>query len=339
MKLSFQVYTLKRKYPFVISGYTFLEDPVLYVQLEHEGVTGYGEGCPGYYFNETIERAQEFVSGLDLSQFNDPCDSEEILDYLQQKAPGFTSAKAAVDIALHDLIGKLQGKPVYSLFGSDPRSMPETTLTIGMDTPEMIRKKVREAGAFKRLKVKLGGENDRQIVQAIRQETQVPITVDANQGWTDRHAALDMIHWLNAHNTEFIEQPMPKEDVDGNAWITMHSPLPTVGDEAVLNVDEVPKAKGVYHGVNIKMVKCGGIEPGFRIIKKARELDMKVMIGCMGESSVAILGAAAIAPQCDWVDLDSSWLFSNNPYQDPLLKDGRIQLSEEPGLGLQLKDA
>lgn len=337
MKLTFNVFNLTRKYPFSISGYTFTNDPVVYVQLEHEGVIGYGEASPGYYFDETIETAQTFLASLDLSTFTDPLKTADILDYLQHKAPGFTAAKAGVDIALHDLVGKLTGKPTYSLFGSDPKKMPETTLTIGMDTPEMIRKKVREAGDFKRIKVKLGGPNDRGIVEAIRQETQVPITVDANQGWTDRQEALDLVHWLHEQNTLFIEQAMPKTDPDGNAWLTQHSPLPTVGDEAVLNVDDVPKAKGVYDGVNIKLVKCGGIAQGKRIVEKARELDLKLMIGCMGESSVGILGAAAIAPQCDWVDLDSPWLFSNNPYEEPTLTEGRIMLSEAPGLGLKKK--
>lgn len=337
MKLTFKTINLKRKYPFTISGYTFTEEPAIYTRLEHDGVVGYGEASPGYYFDETLDTAMDFLSRLDLSQFNDPTDAKTILDYLHSFDKGFTSAKAAVDIALHDLVGKLLGKPCYKLFGAKPEGMPKTTLTIGMDTPEMIRKKVREASDFHLIKVKLGGDNDRVIVETIRSETDVPITVDANQGWTDRNKALDLVNWLHEHNTLFIEQAMPKDDWDGNAWLTEHSPLPTVGDEAVLSLEDVDKAKGVYDGVNIKMVKCGGIDQGSKIIEKSRKLGLKLMIGCMGESSVGILGAAAIAPLCDWVDLDSTWLLSNNPYQDPVLRDGRIILSDDPGLGLKSK--
>src|SRR5690606_4078495 len=190
-----------------------------------------------------------------------------IMDYVNGFEQGFTSAKASFDIALHDLAGKLLRKPCYSFFGVDPDTMPATTLTIGMDTPDMIRKKVKEAAAFNLIKVKLGGDNDRAIVEAIRSETSVPITVDANQGWKDRDWALEMVHWLNERHTLFIEQPMPKEDWDGNAWLTENSPLPTVGDEAILGLNDIPRAKGVYDGINIKMVKCGGMDQGFKIIK------------------------------------------------------------------------
>lgn len=338
MKLTYRLFDLTRKYPFTISGHTFTKETTVYVQLEHDGVTGYGEAAPGYYFNETMEGFTGYLDRLDMKQFNDPTAVEEILAYCDSQAPGLlTSAKAAVDIALHDLLGKMAGKPCYSLFNADPATMPETTFTIGIDTPDMIRKKVMEVSGFNRLKVKLGGPNDKEIIDTIRSVSDLPLTVDANQGWRDREQALDMIHWLNERNTIFIEQPMPKDEWDNNAWLTQHSPLPVVADEAVQRLKDVDRIKGAYHGINIKMVKCTGMHEGAKMIKRARELGLKVMIGCMGESSVAILGAAAIAPLCDWVDLDSSWLMSNNPYQDPELQDGRIILNSDPGLGLRAR--
>lgn len=335
MKLSYRLVELRRKYPFSISGHTFTSEQSVYVTINHLGHTGYGEAAPGYYFEETMEDFLRYLDELDLEQFSNPEKLDEILDYCALKANGaLTSARAAVDIALHDLAGKLLGKPCHTMYGADPAAMPQTTFTIGIDKPEMIRKKVLEAEGFKLLKVKLGGPYDKEMVEAIRSVSDLPLTVDANQGWLDREEALDMIHWLNERNTLFIEQPMPRNQWDNNAWLTEKSPLPTVADEAVLTLDDVQRAKGVYDGVNIKMVKCGGIREGFRIVERARSLGLKVMIGCMGESSVGIMGAATIAPLCDWVDLDSAWLLANNPYQDPDLKDGRIQLSENPGIGL-----
>src|SRR5690606_10715073 len=149
-----------------------------------------------------------------------------------------------------------------SLFDADPATMPETTFTIGIDTPDMIRKKVLEVSGFKRLKVKLGGPNDKEIIDTIRSVSDLPFTIDANQGWRDREQALDMIHWLNERNTIFIEQPMPKDEWDNNAWLTQHSPLPVVADEAVQRLKDVDRIKGAYHGINIKMVKCTGMHEG-----------------------------------------------------------------------------
>lgn len=336
MKLSYSLFELTRKYPFSISGYTFTDERTVYVMIEHEGLVGYGEAAPGYYFNETMEEFIQYLESLDFGQFNDPSDIEGMLAYCAQMAQGkLTSAQAAVDIALHDLKGKFLGIPSSNIYGAHPAEMPETTFTIGIDTPDIIRKKVMEVKGFKRLKVKLGEKNDKEIVETIRSVSDLPLTVDANQGWNDREAALEMIHWLKERNTIFIEQPMPRDQWDNNAWLTEHSPLPTVADEAVLTLDDVAKAKGVYDGVNIKMVKCGGIYQGYQIVQKARELNLKVMIGCMGESSVGILGAATIAPLCDWVDLDSCWLFTNNPYKNPELREGKIQLSDRAGLGLE----
>ncbi|WP_341836781.1 dipeptide epimerase [Chitinophaga pollutisoli] len=339
MKISFETFELRKKYPFTISGYTMLTQSVIYLTIEHEGYTGVGEASPGYYFNETIDDVLAFYASLvpDFAKFSDISDRQSIMDFVEKKRPGLTAAKAGIDVALNDLYGKILGKPCYQLFGADPDKMPVTSFTIGMDTPEVIRKKVSEATEFKLLKIKLGGENDRGIIEAIRSVSDQPLCVDANQGWTDRQEAIDMIHWLKEQGTTFIEQPMPVAQRDDNAWVTEHSPLPVVADEAVQRLVDVESAKGVYHGINIKMSKCTGMLEGYKMVQKARSLGLKLMIGCMSESSVGILGAAAIAPLCDWVDLDSSWLIANNPYHDPELREGKIILSDAPGLGLRKK--
>lgn len=215
--------------------------------------------------------------------------------------------------------------------------MPPTSYTIGIDTPEVVLQKVKEAAGFRVIKVKLGRDNDRELIQIIRSVTDAPIYVDANQGWTDRRESLDMIYWLREQGVFLIEQPMLKTDIEGNAWLTANSPLPIIGDEAVQRFADVEKADGVYHGINVKLMKSAGMYEAKRMIDKARELGMKILLGCMSETSCASLAAAALAPQCDWVDIDGPFLTTNSPYQKPTLIDGKYHLSMAPGLGLQLK--
>ncbi len=199
----------------------------------------------------------------------------------------------------------------------------------------MMIKKVQEAAGFKVIKIKLGRDNDEEIIRAIRSVTNVPLYVDANQGWTDRQKSLDKIFWLHEQGVELIEQPMDKNNVDGNAWLTENSPVAIIGDEAVQRFADVEKVKGVYHGINIKLMKSAGMYEGHHMILKAKELGMKVLIGCMSESSCATLAAAALAPLCDWADLDGPFLTKNNPYQNPEFVNGKYVLKEAFGLGLR----
>jgi L-alanine-DL-glutamate epimerase-like enolase superfamily enzyme len=214
--------------------------------------------------------------------------------------------------------------------------MPVTSFTIGIDTKEMIIQKVKEAEGLKVIKVKLGRDSDKELIQTIRSVTNVPLYVDANQGWTDRKQSLDLIYWLKEQGVALIEQPMQKTDIDGNAWITEHSPIPIIGDEAVQRLADVEKAKGVYHGINIKLMKSAGMYEAQQMISQARELDLKVLIGCMSETSCATLAAAALAPQCDWADLDGPFLTTNNPYKMPGFNNGKWVLNDEAGLGIKL---
>jgi L-alanine-DL-glutamate epimerase-like enolase superfamily enzyme len=251
--------------------------------------------------------------------------------------PGSPAIKAAIDIALHDLEGKLLNKPCWQLAGSNPALMPVTSYTIGIDTPEIFLKKVKEAEGFKVIKVKLGRDTDKELINIIRSVTNVPIYVDANQGWTDRRQSLEMCHWLQEQGVVLIEQPMLKTDIDGNAWLTQHSPIPIIGDEAVQRLGDVEKAAGVYHGINVKLMKSAGMYEGHQMILKAKQLGLTVLIGCMSETSCASLAAAALAPLCDWADIDGPFLTINNPYEAPAFADGKYVLSDEPGLGLAIK--
>jgi len=271
---------------------------------------------------------------VELNNFRFPFDMERLMAYLDDLAPGNPNVKAAIDIAFHDLIGKIEQKPCYKMFGSDPQKMPVTSFTLGIDSPEMMIKKAQEAASFKVIKIKLGRDNDEAIIRAIRSVTNVPLYVDANQGWTDRQQSLDKIYWLHEQGVELIEQPMDKNDLDGNAWLTENSPVSIIGDEAVQRFADVEKAKGVYHGINVKLMKSAGMYEGYRMILKAKELGLKVLIGCMSETSCATLAAAALAPLCSWADLDGPFLTKNNPYRNPEFADGKYVLKEAFGLGL-----
>lgn len=338
MKITATPFELELRYPFTISKFSRTSTPVMLVRIEHEGFTGYGEASMVPYMGESIETALAFLEKTDLSWVKFPFAFQEITNYLDSLAPGNPNIKAAIDIALHDLRGKIEGKPCYRYFGSDPALMPVTTITIGIDTPEVVIRKVKEAHMARVLKVKIGRDNDRELITTIRSVSDQPIYVDANQGWTDREAALDLIHWLHEQNVVLIEQPMARDDRDSNAWITERSPIAIVGDEAVQRLADVDLAAGVYHGINMKLMKSAGMSEGYQMILRAKELGLKVLIGCMSETSCATLAGAALAPLCDWADLDGPFLTRNNPFEDPEFRDGKWILSEQPGLGLKFRD-
>jgi L-alanine-DL-glutamate epimerase-like enolase superfamily enzyme len=335
MKLTYQSFELLLRHTFTIAKFSRTSTPVMLLKVEHEGQTGYGEASMVPYMGESYESANAFLNKVDASQLKYPFDFESIIAYLDSIAPGNPAIKAGIDIALHDLDGKLQQKACWQILGSDPAKMPLTSFTIGIDTPEVIVQKVKENPDCKIIKVKLGRDSDKELIKTIRSVTDLPLFVDANQGWTDLEKSLDMCHWLHEQGVLLIEQPMLKTDPDSNAWLTERSPIPLIGDESVQRLPDVEKAKGVYHGINIKLMKSAGMYEAHQMILKARALDLKVMIGCMSETSCATLAAAALAPQCDWADLDGPFLTSNNPYQLPEFVDGKWVLSNEPGLGIR----
>ncbi|WP_443937118.1 dipeptide epimerase [Pedobacter sp. MW01-1-1] len=335
MKVSSKPFELELKHPFSIAKFTRTSTPLMLLQMQYEGVTGYGEASMVPYMGESYESANRFLQQVDWNRISFPFNFAEIIAYLDSIAPGQPAIKAAIDIALNDIQGKLLNKPCYEIYGAAPEKMPVTSYTIGIDTPEVIREKLKDAEAFKVIKVKLGRDNDKEIIETIRSMTDVPLYVDANQGWDDRIKAIDLIYWLHDQGVLLIEQPMDKTNFEGNAWLTERSPIPLLADEAVQRLTDMDTLKGVYHGINVKLMKSCGMYEGHQMILKARSFGMKVLIGCMSETSCATLAAAALAPLCNWADLDGPWLTKNNPYTNPAFEQGRYQLKNLPGLGLE----
>jgi len=338
MQLRFQPYTLELRHAFGIASNTRTATPAMLVEVERDGLTGYGEAAMPPYLGESQQSATDFfkLAAPVLAQIADPFQLESILPVIDALAPGNSAAKAAVDLALHDWIGKKLGAPWFRLWGLDPAKTPVTSFTIGIDTPEVVRAKTREAAPYKILKVKLGRapEDDRAIIEAIRAETDKPITVDANQGWADREAALRLIEWLAARGVVFIEQPLPKDRLDDTAWLRGRSPLPLIADESVQRLDSVARLRGVFDGINIKLMKCAGLREAHRMVTLARALGLKVMLGCMTETSCAISAAAQLSPLVDWADLDGALLIKNDPFDGARIVDGKVTLPDRPGLGV-----
>jgi L-alanine-DL-glutamate epimerase-like enolase superfamily enzyme len=334
MKLTYTPFELRLKHRFTIAKFSRTATPLMLVQLEHEGYTGYGEASMVPYMGESVETATAFLSKIDVNKLKYPFNYAEIMAYLDSLTSGNPAIKAAIDIALHDLEGKLLNKPCWQLLDSNPELMPVTSYTIGIDTPEIFAQKVHEAAGYKAIKIKLGSEDDKKLIETVRSITDVSLYVDANQGWTNREQSLDLIHWLHEQGVQLIEQPMVKTDPDSNAWLTERSPIPILGDEAAQRLADVERASGIYHGINIKLMKSAGMYEAGLMISKARELGLKILMGCMSETSCATLAAAALAPQCDWADLDGPLLISNNPFIMPDMDEGKWVLNNEPGLGL-----
>lgn len=335
MKLSFEPYELQLRHTFTVSSYSRKTTPDVQIKLEYEGFTGYGEASMPPYLGQSVESVCRFLSQVDMEQFRDPFRLEEILAYVDSLSPGDSAAKAAIDIALHDLVGKLMGQPWWRIWGLDPSKAPDTTFTIGIDTPEVVRQKTREcADRFNILKVKVGLDNDKEMIRTIREVTDLPLAVDANQGWKDREQALDEIHWLKENGIVMVEQPMAKERIEDNAWITERSPLPIFADEAIQRLADIPSIKGAYHGINIKLMKCTGMREAWKMVNYARAEGMKVMVGCMTETSCAVSAAAQLSPAVDFADLDGNLLITNDLYKGMEVIDGKITLSDRPGIGL-----
>jgi L-alanine-DL-glutamate epimerase-like enolase superfamily enzyme len=287
------------------------------------------------YLGQTVESVTTFLSRVNLEQFNDPFQLDTILAYVDSLSPEDGAAKAAIDIALHDLVGKLLGQPWWRLWGLDPAKTPNTTFTIGIDTPDVVREKTRECTyRFKILKVKVGLDNDKEMINTIREITDLPLAVDANQGWKDREQALDEIFWLKENGIVMVEQPMAKERLDDNAWITERSPLPIFADEAIQRLADIPSIKGAYHGINIKLMKCTGMREAWKMANYAHAEGMRVMLGCMTETSCAVSAAAQLSPVADFADLDGNLLITNDLFKGMEVVDGKVALSDRPGIGL-----
>lgn len=336
MKLTFRPFDLQLRHVFTIANFSRTTTPVVLTEIAYDGFVGYGEASLPPYLGETQASVVEFLKKVDLSPFSSPFDLEAILTYVDKIAENNTAAKASVDIALHDLVGKLLGQPWHKIWGLDKDKAPSTTFTIGIDTPEVVKQKTEEAAPlYNILKVKLGRENDKEMIEAIRAVTDKPIAIDANQGWKDKHHALEMIYWLKERGIVMIEQPMPKYNLDDSAWLTERSPLPIFADESFQRLPDVLRLKGAFTGVNIKLMKCTGMREAWKILTVARAANMQVMIGCMTETSCAVSAASQLSPAVDWADLDGNLLISNDVYKGTRVVDGKLTLSDLPGIGIQ----
>ena len=338
MKLRFFPYELKLRHVFTVATYSRTTTPDVQVEIEYDGIIGYGEASmPPYLQHElgTMDSVLAFLKKVQdvIGQFSDPFQLEDILAYIDSLSAGDSAAKTAVDIALHDLVGKLLQAPWYKIWGLE--KTPSTTFTIGIDTADVVREKTKEcADQFNILKVKLGRENDKEMIETIRSVTDLPIAIDANQGWKDKHHALDMIHWLHEKGIVMIEQPMPKEQLDDIAWVTQQSPLPIFADESIQRLKDVAGLKGAFTGINIKLMKCTGMREAWKMVTLARALDMKVMVGCMTETSCAITAASQFSPAVDFADLDGSLLIANDRFKGMEVVKGKITLPDLPGIGV-----
>ena len=335
MELSWYPYELELQHTFTVASYSRNSTPGVQVRIDYDGLTGYGEASMPPYLGQTVDSVTSFLQKVDLSQFPDPLKMEDILTYVDSLSPGDTAAKAAVDIALHDLVGKIIGQPWFRIWGYDPAKAPSTTFTIGIDTPDVVREKTLEcADRFNILKVKVGLDNDEEMIKTIREVTNLPLAVDANQGWTDRNAALEEIFWLHENGVVMVEQPMAVDRLDDIAWITERAPVPIFADESVQRVTDIPRLAGAFSGINIKLMKCTGMREAHKMVDVTRALGLKVMLGCMTETSCAVSAAAQLSPAVDFADLDGNLLISNDLFKGVQVVGGRLTLPDLPGIGL-----
>ncbi len=307
----------------------------LHVAYNRDGITGHGEGAPIVRYHEDAVSARQVVESLrDLLLSADPMQFSKVMGEVFQRLPGAWAGKAAVDIALMDWVGQKLKIPLYTYFGLDPRDTPLTTFSIGIDTPEITREKTREAEAFPILKVKVGLDTDEPTIEAVRSVTSKPLRVDANEGWKTKEEAARKIDWLAAHGVEFIEQPLPAEMIEETAWVHSRVGIPIIADEACQRASDIPKLKGAFDGVNVKLDKSGGLLEAYRMIQIAKSLGMRTMLGCMISSSVSVTAAAHLSPLVDYADLDGNLLIANDPFRGVLVEKGKLILPDRPGLGL-----
>lgn len=341
MTFEWEDFTARMKHTFSISGSSRDTTPIVLTRLHWDGFTGYGEASLPPYLPETQASVRSYLKKVSeevLPRFDDPFRIEDILAEADALMPGNTAAKASLDIALHDLVGRLVGHPWWRIWGWDAAKTPYTCYTIGWDaSDETVIGKTREASWSRILKVKLGrgDEQDRRMIRLIRSvNPETPMFVDANQGWKDKEYALDMTGWLKEQGVVMIEQPMDKYDIDAHAWLTERSPLPVIADEACQRLSDVRRLYGAYSGINIKLMKCTGMREAREMVSLARALGMKLMIGCMTETSVAISAAAQLSPAMEWADLDGNILIANDCFDGMKLDKGKIMLGDAPGIGV-----
>jgi L-Ala-D/L-Glu epimerase / N-acetyl-D-glutamate racemase len=335
VKLTTEVIALRTRHPFVIARGGSSDYRVVWVRLtDDDGLEGWGEADPSSYYKETADTVLTALQRVEPHLPDDPFALEQAEARFATLVPNDRAARAALSAALHDLMGKRLGQPVWRLWGLDPARAPKSSFTIGLDTPERMRQKVAEAKPYPILKIKLGTDRDEEILRTIRDATDKPIRVDANAGWT-RERAIRMLPVLREFGVEFVEQPLPPDDLEGIAAVRREEIVPVIVDESCLVAADIPRLAGVADGINIKLAKCGSLREALRMIATARAHGMLVMVGCMIESSLGITAAAQLAPLLDAADLDGAALTANDPFVGATIDHGEICLPSEPGLGVR----
>jgi len=335
MKLKFYPYTINLKEQFTLSVSSRTITPAVMVEVEDDDLTGFGEASLPPYLPEDQSSVINFLNKVNLDSFKNSSDINLILDYIDNVSEKNNAAKAAIDIALYDVMAKQKNIPLYQYLNIGKRKDIYTSFTIGITELEKIKQKIDATSEYKFLKIKLGTRNDKEIISTIRKLTDKPLFVDVNQGWADKYFALDMISWLADQNIILVEQPLPKEKIEDTKWLVERSPLPIIADEAVQGPEDLEEIRDLYSGINIKLMKSGGIRQAYKMIQRAKELNLKIMLGCMTETSCAITAASHLAPLADWVDLDGAELISNDLFTGMKIKKGRLIIPESPGIGIE----
>lgn len=335
-KVDWEVFPLKLKEVFTISRGSKSQVPNVFLSITKDGFTGYGEAGPNTRYNETPEKVKEYFDSLPDDFFDEIEHAEEITEKLESlHLSSIQSAKCAIEMAWLDWWAKSQDQPLWKLWGIDSSTGPVTSYTIGLDTPERMQKKIQEAGQYPVYKIKLGTDRDREIIQAIREVTDKPLRVDANEGWTNLDQAKREIEFLATQNVELIEQPMPADEFELMKKLKQWSPLPLAADESFRGNEDLREIAEAFHVINIKLMKIGSLVKARQVLKEARSLGMEVMIGCMIESSLANAAGALLALEADYADLDGHLLIGNDPFSGLTVREsGEIELSEKSGFGV-----
>ena len=332
MPIHYSIIDLELTHPFKISRRPadFLRQTIT---VEIDG--GIGAATPTHFYGETVDTVQEAFEIFNpiIDQVKDLDAIQSVMSKLEETLNGNYAAKSAIDLALHDRLAKRLGIPLFKLWGVDPRQTLHTSFTIGLDEPEQMQHKVAQAEDFPILKVKLGTEHDLKIISTIRDITNKPIYVDANTSWSPKEAIFK-IEQLESFDVALIEQPTQAKDLLGLKFIRENSKLPIFADESVNRSNGIPRLAGVVDGINIKLSKCGGLLEAIRMIHVARSHNLQIMIGCMIESSISITAAAHLTPLVDFADLDGNLLVSNDPYSGVTVDQGKLVLSDQPGIGI-----
>lgn len=338
MKFHYSTYRIQCRNSFTISRSSNDSFDVVFVYLTQDEKTGMGEAAPSKRYGESFDQILSILGHGTFSKLTDTNSLNKTLDDLRPLCQGFKSLEAALDMAAHDLWGKIEDKPLFQKFGLNGQEMPVTSFTIGIDSPDGIQKKVKEAEKYPVLKVKLGTDSDKEIIREVRKVTDKPIRVDANEGW-NLEGAKNMCDWLSRQNVEFVEQPLPAGKLDDMVKLKEFSSLKLIADENSMSSEDISELRDTFHGINIKLMKCGGVDEAHKMIETAKNNKLEVMLGCMVESSLAVTAAAHLSPLADYADLDGNLLITNDPFEGVKVdKEGRLVLPSNPGLGVTLRE-